>query len=361
MFGGIAALYDATRPTYPPTLIDELLADSPDEVLDVGCGTGIVSALLHQRGARVLGAEPDARMAQVARAKGLAVEVSTFEQWDSRGRRFALLTSGQAWHWVAPQAGADKAADVLRPGGRLAVFWNFATLPQDVKARVDEVYGEFEHLGLDRCAALRGDRGEREQATRELFCAHPAFTDLASHSFAWSRFYTSEEWVNQLATHSDHAILAAEDRQALLDAVRRAIDGVGGSFHADYSVLLISARRRQSSGRSPAAPRTVQSPASPERRTGQKGVQRPDGAADGDRAIGRQAHPRAADDVHGPGLATQDPAHDPAVGVTGELEPPPEQVPRGLIVAGHEDPHAPAGDGDGKAAVGDREQAPAPA
>ena len=46
MFGRIAALYGATRPTYPATLIDELLAEGPDVVLDVGCGTGIVSALL---------------------------------------------------------------------------------------------------------------------------------------------------------------------------------------------------------------------------------------------------------------------------------------------------------------------------
>lgn len=249
MFGGVADLYDATRPTYPPTLIHELLADRPDAVLDVGCGTGIVAALLQERGARVLGVEPDARMARLARAKGIAVEVAPFEQWDSRGRRFALLTSGQAWHWVAPQAGADKAAEVLRPDGRLAVFWNLATLPQDVMARLEVVYGEFEHLGLDRCATLRGRRGEREQATRELFRSHPAFTDVATHHFDWSRSYTTEEWVSQLATHSDHAVLAAEDRGALLDAVRRAIDGLGGSFVADYSVLLISARR-QSSGRS---------------------------------------------------------------------------------------------------------------
>lgn len=121
-------------------MLDDLLADRPERVLDVGCGTGIVSTLLAHRGADVLGIEPDPRMAAVARAKGLAVEVARFEEWDSRGRRFGLLTSGQAWHWVAPQAGADKAAEVLAPGARLALFWNFATLPPTVTERLDSVY-----------------------------------------------------------------------------------------------------------------------------------------------------------------------------------------------------------------------------
>ena len=62
-------------------MLDDLLADRPERVLDVGCGTGIVSALLAHRGADVLGIEPDPRMAAVARAKGLAVEVARFEEW----------------------------------------------------------------------------------------------------------------------------------------------------------------------------------------------------------------------------------------------------------------------------------------
>lgn len=32
------------------------------------------------------------------------------------------VVAGQSWHWVDPVAGAAKAAQVLRPGGLLAVF-----------------------------------------------------------------------------------------------------------------------------------------------------------------------------------------------------------------------------------------------
>jgi SAM-dependent methyltransferase len=63
-------------------------------------------------------------MADFARRRGLEVEVAAFEAWDPAGRAFDAVVAGQTWHWVDPIAGAAKAAEVLRPGGRLAVFWN---------------------------------------------------------------------------------------------------------------------------------------------------------------------------------------------------------------------------------------------
>jgi SAM-dependent methyltransferase len=89
-FGAVAGLYDRVRPSYPRTLLDDLLSDDPADVLDVGCGTGIVAALLAARGCSVLGVEIDPRMAQLAGAKGLTVEVARFERWNDAGRRFDL-------------------------------------------------------------------------------------------------------------------------------------------------------------------------------------------------------------------------------------------------------------------------------
>ena len=62
--------------------------------------------------------DPDARMTGFARQTGLESEVATFEAWESAGRTFNTVIAGQAWHWVDPVAGAAKAAQVLRPGGR---------------------------------------------------------------------------------------------------------------------------------------------------------------------------------------------------------------------------------------------------
>src|SRR5271170_7009633 len=140
-FGTDAERYDRARPGYPDALVERIVAASPGrQVLDVGCGTGIAARQFQAAGCRVLGVEPDARMADFARQTGVEVEVATFEAWDSAGRTFDAVVAGQAWHWVDPVAGAAKAARVLRPGGRLAAFWHVFEPPQDVAEAVAAVY-----------------------------------------------------------------------------------------------------------------------------------------------------------------------------------------------------------------------------
>jgi SAM-dependent methyltransferase len=139
-------------------MVESIVAASPGPgVLDVGCGTGIAARQFQAAGCRVLGVEPDARMAGVARRFGVEAEVATFEAWDGGGRAFDAVVAGQAWHWVDPVAGAVKAAQVLRPGGRLAVFWNSFRPPADVgeafamvHRRVVPTFGGFSKIRLAR-------------------------------------------------------------------------------------------------------------------------------------------------------------------------------------------------------------------
>src|SRR3954470_19463645 len=122
-FGRGPGRHDRARPGYPDAMVERIVAAGPGpDVLDVGCGTGIVARQFQAAGCTVLGVEPDPRMAGFARRTGVETEVATFEAWDPAGRAFDAVVAGQAWHWVDPVAGAAKAAQVLRPEGRLAVF-----------------------------------------------------------------------------------------------------------------------------------------------------------------------------------------------------------------------------------------------
>ena len=140
-FGADAGRYDRARPTYPADLVDRIIAASPGrDVLDVGCGTGISARLFQAAGCRVLGVDPDPRMAELARQGGTEVEVAKFEDWEPAGRSFDAVIAAQAWHWVEPVAGTAKAVAVLRPGGRLAVFWNAFDPPEDLREAFGEVF-----------------------------------------------------------------------------------------------------------------------------------------------------------------------------------------------------------------------------
>jgi ubiquinone/menaquinone biosynthesis C-methylase UbiE len=70
-FGADAERYDRTRPSYPAALVERIVAASPGPaVLDVGCGTGIAARQFQAAGCRVLGVDPDARMADLAGRAG---------------------------------------------------------------------------------------------------------------------------------------------------------------------------------------------------------------------------------------------------------------------------------------------------
>jgi SAM-dependent methyltransferase len=140
-FGADAGRYDRARPSYPVAMVDRIVAASPGpRFLDVGCGTGIAARLFQAAGCTVLGIDVDARMAEVARRHGLAVEVARFEDWDRAGRDFDAVVAGQTWHWIDPVAGAAKAAEALRPGGLIGVFWNAQHPPAELAAAFAEVY-----------------------------------------------------------------------------------------------------------------------------------------------------------------------------------------------------------------------------
>jgi SAM-dependent methyltransferase len=243
-FGSVADLYDRARPSYPPALIDALLADGGRTVLDVGCGTGIAAALFAARGCAVTGVEVDERMAQIARRKGLDVEVDTFERWDDRGRRFDLIASGQAWHWIDPRAGAARAADLLRPRGRLGAFWNFGDPPADVRERLAPIYDRLAPELVNYSVVLdTAQRAERVDVTVAGIAASGRFGPIEVRQFPWVRTYSARGWTDFLETHSDHQALEPARRGQLLDEVAEAVEAIGGTFEMPYETALVTATR----------------------------------------------------------------------------------------------------------------------
>jgi SAM-dependent methyltransferase len=250
-FGADAGRYDRTRPRYPDALLDRIAAASPgSDLLDVGCGTGVVARQFQAIGCTVLGVEPDPRMADVARRGGVEVEVATFESWDPAGREFAAVVAGQAWHWVDPVAGAAKAARVLRPGGRLAVFGNVFQLPAEITDAFVTVYrrvvpdSPYDLRPAGRSIDPYVDAYEA-LATKAADGIRQAggFSDPARWRFDWERTYTRAEWLDQMPTFGNLTQLPPDPQTEVLDRVGAAIDAIGGSFTMPYATMAVTAAR----------------------------------------------------------------------------------------------------------------------
>lgn len=227
-FGSDAERYDRTRPTYPDELIAWLTGDAPGTAVDVGCGTGQVAGLLVAARWRVVGVEVDERMAAVARAKGLTVDVARFEEWRPSVRDVDLVCSGQAWHWIDPDAGLDQAATVLRRGGRLALFWNAYRYSSAVQDVIEEVYGRHApELLADSVSLGTADAGH-SRTDRAAIAASGRFAEPTSRVFEHHRRLTIDQWLDELATHSPHQRLGPARSGPLLAELAEALSSVAG-------------------------------------------------------------------------------------------------------------------------------------
>jgi SAM-dependent methyltransferase len=246
-FGTDPERYDRTRPQYPQALIDRIIASTtgPD-VLDVGIGTGVSARPLRSAGCRVLGVEVDSRMAAFARSRGFEVEVAKFEDWDPAGRTFDAVIAGMTWHWVDPVAGAVKAAELLRPAGRLALFWNVQQPPPPLAQAFSEVYRRV----LPDTPFASAPRDPVDAYNRMLDTAAAAiqatnaFDNPERLRFDWERSYTKDEWLEQVPTFGGHSNFPPEKLEELLSGIGTAIDKAGSSFTMGYAALAITARRR---------------------------------------------------------------------------------------------------------------------
>ena len=255
-FDRAAQDYHAARPSYPEAAIEAVLSASGLEaggpILEVGSGTGKATLPFAQRGFAMTCIEPGAKLAAVARRvcadfPQVHFEQTSFEAWPLEAGRFGLVISGQAFHWVDQEAGYRKAGDALREGGMLALFWNHAAPDEsaeesEIRVALDEVYGKHApQLGRRLPKSLRRVGSDM---TLERIRRAKCFEEPAERSFPWSTSYTAAEYARLISTHSDHALLWEETRDALLADVRGVIDEAGGTIEVGYQTVLFLARRR---------------------------------------------------------------------------------------------------------------------
>lgn len=246
-FGEDPEHYDRARPRYPEALIDRVCAGLPGRsVLDVGCGTGIVARQFQSAGCDVLGVEPDARMAAFASAHDVTVEVAKFENWDPAGRTFDALVAGMTWHWVEPTKGAAQAAQVVCPGGRIALFWNAFQLPPDL---AEAFAGVYARVLPDMPMYQHGLKAGREvyasflASTADVLRNTGAFEQIDQWRFGWLQAYTRDEWVDLAPTFGGHALLPKATVAELTAGLAVAVDESGGGFVVDYATVVVTAVR----------------------------------------------------------------------------------------------------------------------
>src|SRR5436190_11833274 len=124
-FNDVAEAYDFGRPRYDDHAIDAIAAAAGGgpRLLDVGAGTGRLSAPLLEQGFDVVAIEPLDEMRAILRRK-----IGADRALAGRAEDLPLpdasvdgAVCADAWHWFDGARAADELARVVRPGGGVVI------------------------------------------------------------------------------------------------------------------------------------------------------------------------------------------------------------------------------------------------
>jgi SAM-dependent methyltransferase len=252
-FNQAARDYDAIRPSYPAELVEDVVALSalPEHghILEVGCGTGQATLPFARRGYAVHCLDIGAELIAVARENcrpypNVDFEVVAFEDWAAPAETFDLVMSATAWHWVPPEIGYPRAAQVLKYSGSVALFSNLHPPPlsgffQDVQEVYRRIAPEAGHPDTTPSIEERIETMTLEIERTGLF------GPIVVKRYAWSKDYSRDEYLRLLNTYSNHLSLEQGRRARLHAAIGELIDRrFGGVVERPYLAVLHLARKR---------------------------------------------------------------------------------------------------------------------
>jgi len=212
-------------------------------VLDLGAGTGKLTALLVSLGADVTAVEPDAAMlAELRRGlpevRALGGSAEAIPLAD--GSVDAVLC-GQAMHWFDMSRAVPEIARVLVSGGVLGAMWN---ADDD---RVEWVAGLHTATGGAGSPSLSRWRVVSDHFVADAFSAS-LFTPVERAEFPNFARHTGDSLIALFATHSQVLIMEPAERERVIAQARAYLAGrpetAGGEFELPMVTSVVRTIRR---------------------------------------------------------------------------------------------------------------------
>ena len=272
VFDEIAAEYDRHRPAYPDELVDQACQVAGigrgDQVLEVGCGSGQLTRGLLARGLHVTALEPGKSLIALAKRNlegAGAVEFvnAQFEDALLPREQFQAVFSASAFHWVDPKVSWRKTADVLVPGGTLALVQYCGLEEPRSKRDQEAVLAALRKVAPDIAANwpayrdLEGTLAGIEQRRGNVSAAwawlgsYDIGQGYASRLFGDAQVAVTPKLIEHtpgglhavVRTMSFYARLSPDQRQALEREYEAIYERLGRPIRASVIAALVTARR----------------------------------------------------------------------------------------------------------------------
>jgi SAM-dependent methyltransferase len=257
LFGSDPANYDAIRPPYPEQVYEFLQATGALRhtvaTLEIGAGNGLATRRLLRLGADPLTVlEPDGRFLNLLtslaanHAGRFRVLQASFEDAELPSRSYDLVAAATSFHWIQSPLRVVKAAEVLKPKGYLALWWNVFGDPER-----DDPYHEATQRVLEPLSRSPSDPHDAIpfalDATARIseIVDTGAFDEPSYTAHRWELWLSTQQVGALYATFSSIARLPADQRHLILDQLMEiAEQDFGGRVARNMVTPVYVARRK---------------------------------------------------------------------------------------------------------------------
>jgi SAM-dependent methyltransferase len=209
-------------------------------VLDLGAGTGKLTATLVAMGADVTAVEPDpAMLAELRRAlPAVRALPGSAEAIPLPDASVDAVLAGNAMHWFDMAVAGPEIARVLVPGGTLAGLWNVMDDGVDWVAGLARVSGSAAIGPRDTPTSWRA-----ETATLYLPKTGGAarFGSPEQAEFPHGQRRTADSLVATLATRAGLLVMPEQERQATLGRIRAFLASRPETAHGEFTLPMLTA------------------------------------------------------------------------------------------------------------------------
>ncbi|MDG4858046.1 class I SAM-dependent methyltransferase [Streptomyces sp. T-3] len=240
-FGAEAVAYAEHRPDYAQAAVRWALEAAPGpRVLDLGAGTGKLTATLATLGAEVIAVEPDPAMLTELRRTLPAVRAvsGSAEAIPLPDASIDAVLAGNAMHWFDMAVAGPEIARVLAPGGILAGLWNVMDDSVEWVAELARISGSAAIGPRDTPA---GWRAETAGMHLPKTGAAARFCSPEQVEFPHGQRRTADSLIATLATRAGLLVMPEQEQQAALARIRAFLARRPETAHGEFTLPMLTA------------------------------------------------------------------------------------------------------------------------
>ncbi|MFD3401124.1 class I SAM-dependent methyltransferase [Kribbella sp. NPDC058693] len=235
-FGQVAGAYAEHRPDYARAAVGWVLEVAPgSRVLDLGAGTGKLTATLVEMGVDVVAVEPDPGMLRELRRglPGVRALAGGAEGIPLADGAVDVVVAGNAMHWFDMAVAGPEIARVLVPGGVLAGLWNV------VDDRVEWVDG-LARVSGSAAIGPRDTPGSWRVEAAGMHFPEAWFGPAEQAEFAHGQRRTADSLVATLATRAGMLVMPDDERDATLTRIHAYLASRPETARGEFTLPMLT-------------------------------------------------------------------------------------------------------------------------